>query len=187
MADSELTHEREKTQRFVWGALLAIVSIGLCASCVLLVDYLRPVPLFCSEEGGCGQLRRSAYAHMFGVPTPAIGVLGYVVLGALTLLRGDIARFLQLIAAMFGALVAAYLLFLQVSLDTFCAYCMTVDLASIVILSLVLIRVRTEADGETWQVTAFGGAVARAGVAAIPFLSRMRSSRRACPTSSQKR
>jgi protein-disulfide isomerase len=34
----------------------------------------------------------------------------------------------------------------------------------------VLIRVRTEADGETWQVTAFGGAVLVLA-AAIPFVS----------------
>jgi len=55
-----------------------------------------------------------------GVPTPLFGVIGYVILALLTLLRGDAARFLQLVAAMFGALAAAYFLFLQFSLSTFC-------------------------------------------------------------------
>jgi uncharacterized membrane protein len=169
MADLELTHE-QKVQRVIWGALVALLAIGLAASTALLVDYLRPLPLFCSESGGCAELRHSPYAQIFGAPTPLFGVIGYVVLGVLTLLRGDIARFLQLIAAMFGALAAAYLLFVQFSLSTFCSYCMTVDIVTIVVLSVVLMRVRTEADAETWRATA-GGAAVIAFAGAVPLLS----------------
>jgi uncharacterized membrane protein/predicted DsbA family dithiol-disulfide isomerase len=169
MSDPELTHD-QKTQRLIWGALVALVTIGLAASTALLVDYLRPLPLFCSETGGCAELRRSVYAQVFGAPTPLFGVIGYGALGVLTLLRGDLPRFFQLVAAMFGALAAAYLLFLQVSLSTFCGYCMTVDVVTIIVLSIVLMRVRTEADAESWQATLGGGAVIALG-AAVPLLS----------------
>src|SRR5580698_182985 len=134
MVDHELTPE-ERTQRLVYAASVSLIALGLACSTALLVDYLRPLPLFCSDTGGCAEIRKSVYAQMFGLPTPVFGVAGYALLGALTLLRGDAARFLQLIAAMFGALAAAYFLFIQVSLATFCVYCMTVDITTIVLLS----------------------------------------------------
>ncbi len=170
MDDRELTKE-QRTQRMVYAAVVALVALGLACSMALLVDYLRPMPLFCSDTGGCAELRRSAYAHMlFGLPTPAVGVAGYGVLALLTVIPGQTSRFLQLVASMFGALVAAYFLFLQFSLSTFCAYCMTVDITSVVLLSVVLMRVRTEADGDSWRAMA-GAAGVIAAAAAIPLLS----------------
>src|SRR5690348_7660987 len=145
MADPQLTEQR--TQRLVMAAIIALVAVGLAASSALLVDYLRPLPLFCSESGGCAQLRSTGWAHMFfGLPTPAVGVVGYAVLAVLTLIRGNVARFVQLVLATFGALAAGLLLFLQFALGTFCVYCMTVDIGSIVLLSVILMRVRSEAD-----------------------------------------
>jgi len=169
MADPDLTHE-QKTQRVVWIILAALVTIGLGTSTALLVDYLRPMPLFCSDTGGCAELRLSSYGRMFGAPTPLFGVMGYSLLGVLTLLRGDIARFVQLVAAMFGALAGAYLLYVQVSLSTFCGYCMTVDIVTVVVLSVVLMRVRTEADPPS-PGAVVSGAIGMGLGAAIPLLS----------------
>jgi uncharacterized membrane protein/protein-disulfide isomerase len=174
MDESQLTNESKPTPadpaKRVYIAIVALTALGLGASTALLVDYLRPLPLFCSETGGCAELRHSIYSHMMGLPTPAVGVAGYSLLALLTLLRGDTARFFHLVAATFGALAAGYFLFLQFSLWTFCAYCMTVDLSTIVLLSLVLMRVRTEADG-----TSIRGTLAVAGIfalaAAMPLLS----------------
>ncbi len=171
MADSELTELHDaRMRRFVYAAIVALTALGLAASTALLVDYLRPLPLFCSEVGGCAQLRATSYSHILGLPTPVFGVIGYSVLAIFTLLRGDTARFLHLVAATFGALAAAYFLYIQVSLRTFCAYCMTVDVTSIVLLSLVLMRVRTEADGASnKRAVAIGGLFSCA--IAVPLLS----------------
>lgn len=168
MADSELTEH--KTQRLVYVAIVVLTALGLAASTALLVDYLRPMPLFCSETGGCAQLRASSYSHILGLPTPVFGVAGYSALAVFTLLRGDTARFLHLVTATFGALAAAYFLYLQVSLSTFCGYCMTVDVTSIVLLSLVLMRVRTEADGFSARASVGIGGVFSCAVA-LPLLS----------------
>jgi uncharacterized membrane protein/protein-disulfide isomerase len=178
MAEGELTttpasseSEREvRTQQLVYGAIVALTALGLAASAALLVDYLRPLPLFCSESGGCAQLRASQYSHILGLPTPVFGVAGFSILAVFTLLRGDTARFLHLVTATFGALAAAYFLFLQVSLHTFCGFCMTVDITSIVLLSLVLMRVRTEADGPSAKGTLAIGAMFTAAIG-VPFLS----------------
>src|SRR5678816_2090715 len=166
------THDEreERTQQLVYGAIVALTALGLAASAALLVDYLRPLPLFCSESGGCAQLRASQYSHILGLPTPVFGVAGYSVLAVFSLLRGDTARFLHLVTATFGALAAAYFLYLQVSLSTFCGYCMTVDITSIVLLSLVLMRVRTEADGFDARASLGIGGLFSCAVA-LPLLS----------------
>jgi predicted DsbA family dithiol-disulfide isomerase/uncharacterized membrane protein len=173
MAEPELTpaEREERTQRLVFTAIVVATAVGLAASAALLVDYTRPIPLFCSEDGGCARLRHTVYAHMiFGLPTPAVGLAGYVVLGGLALARGQLARFLHLIAVTFGALFAGLLLYVQVSHATFCAYCLTVDITTIVLLSLVLLRVRTEADGPDLRGA---GAVAAVFVmaAGLPFVT----------------
>lgn len=169
MAEIELTAEK-KTQRIVFFAIVALTALGLAASAALLVDYLRPLPLFCSETSGCAKLRSTDYSHILGVPTPAIGLVGYFVMASLTVAKGDVARFLHLVAATFGALAAGFFLFLQFMMSTFCAYCLTVDITTIVLLTLVLLRVRTEADGPDG-----GGAIGVSAVfalaAAIPFVS----------------
>lgn len=157
MSDPELTSE-QRTQRLVYAATVLLTAIGLAASVALLVDYLRPMPLFCSDTGGCGELRRSAYSHIAGgLPTPALGVGGFIALAVLTLIPGNVARFLHLMAAMFGALAGGLFLFLQFKMATFCAYCMTVDVSSVVLLSLALMRVRSEADSPGKTATAIAG------------------------------
>ncbi len=162
----------ERTRRIVTTALIVFTAIGLAASAALLVDYLRPLPLFCSESGGCAQLRASTHAHMMGIPTPAVGVVGYLLMGVLTIARGDASRFLHLVIATFGSLFAGYFLFIQVSLATYCAYCMTVDISSIILLSLVLFRVRFEADVSFPRGAATAGGVFLLAVGA-PLLSHL--------------
>jgi protein-disulfide isomerase/uncharacterized membrane protein len=166
-----LSPDDARTLRLVYGVLVVLTTVGLAASAALLVDYLRPMPLFCSESGGCGQLRQSAYAHIGSIPMPAFGVAGYLVMGALLLARGDVARLLHLVAASLGAFVAALLLYLQVRLSTYCAYCMTVDLTSIALFGVVLMRVKLEADGPKDSKMAFGVAGLFIAAVGVPFVS----------------
>jgi protein-disulfide isomerase len=70
----------------------------------------------------------------------------------------------------FAALAAAYLLFIQFSVSTFCTYCMTVDFWTIVLLSVVLMRVRTEADSDSWRASAWVTGVFALS-ASIPLLA----------------
>ena len=102
------------TKRAILGATVAFNAAALAASTVLLIDYLRPAPLFCGEGGGCGALKHTDYAAWAGIPTPVFGVVGFLVLAVLTMLRGDIVRFLNLLIATIGGCFAAYLIFLQI-------------------------------------------------------------------------
>lgn len=113
-------------------AILPVLA-ALVASAMLLVDYVRPAPVFCDDAGsGCAAVRGTALAHVFGVPTPVFGLLGLSVVGALFLARGPKARALGFWLTGSGALAAAGLLAVQAGMRKFCVYCCAVDAATLI-------------------------------------------------------
>jgi len=133
------------TRRPAFGFALLVVALlaAAGASAALLVDYLRPLPVFCDGGGGCEDVKHTVFAHVGELPTPALGVGAFALLGLLASLRGERSRRLLLGLATPVALVGLFLLGVQVRLGTFCEYCLVVDSAAVV---------------------AFGGAVHRAFV-----------------------
>ncbi len=129
-----------------WASLLLPALAALAASSLLLVDYTRPVPVFCEPGGGCDAVKRTAFAHVAGLPTPAFGVLAFVVLGALTALRGPLARRVQMVLAICAAAVSVLLLGVQARLGQFCPYCVVADLSALALLVAVTLRGRAAWD-----------------------------------------
>jgi protein-disulfide isomerase len=116
--------------------LRAVNLIGLALSSILLVDYLQPLPVFCTGAGGCGLVRESRWSSFFGVPTPAYGILFYVVALALSLIP---ARRLLVAWATAGAVAAVGFIALQLFvIKALCPFCIAVDGAAIVLFLLVL-------------------------------------------------
>jgi len=63
--------------------LLALSLLGLFDSLYLLWVYTSPSrPILCLGWG-CDAVRASSYAHLFGLPLPALGVASYALLGLL--------------------------------------------------------------------------------------------------------
>ena len=157
----------ETTPRLL--SLLPVLS-GLVASSALLVDYLRPVPVFCAEGSGCDAIKHTPFAEPFGIPLPAVGLAGFLALGAVVLAPGRRARMAQVALAAGAALAGAMLLVVQYLLVEFCPYCGVADgsaLASLAAASWWLAR--GEGDpGPAWQVRA--GVVALAAAVALPIV-----------------
>jgi predicted DsbA family dithiol-disulfide isomerase/uncharacterized membrane protein len=109
-----------------WLTLL-LVGAALVASAMLLVDYVRPSPVFCAAEGGCGRVRMTVFARPLGIPLPAIGLAGMLALGLSALTPGKYARIVQLSLAGIAALAALGLLGVQWMIGTLCPYCAVVD------------------------------------------------------------
>jgi len=149
--------------------LVLPVLIGLTVSAFLLVDYLRPAPVFCEVGGGCDRIRQTDYSSFLGAPLPAFGMLGFLALGVLTLLRGAVVRRIEFALAVFSALVAASLLFLQVKLATFCPYCTIVDASALLVAAGAFLRFRSGADRPPGRAPLFVGAGALFMAAAVPF------------------
>lgn len=118
---------------FRWFVLLrAAVLVALAGSSALAIDYLSPVPSFCSATSGCGKVQQSDWANLAGVPLPLLGLAAFTALFTLSLLPGK-RRLLAASAAIVGAVLALTLLLVQAFVvGAFCYLCVTVDLAAIV-------------------------------------------------------
>jgi uncharacterized membrane protein len=114
--------------------LRAACLIALATSVALLADYTSASPAFCtSSDTGCGAVRQSSWGYPLGIPMPAFGIAGFALLFSLSMIRAPIRRSALPIVGGAGALIALGLLILQaVSLKTFCAFCVVVDLAGVI-------------------------------------------------------
>jgi len=115
-------------------ALFALTLLGLFDSAYLLWVYTSPSsPMICLGGGtGCDTVRASSYAHLFGVPLPAFGVLMYVSVALLvfaeSLVSARLAELIrQAVAVIAGAafLFSLYLTGIEAFvLHAWCTWCM---------------------------------------------------------------
>ncbi len=131
--------------RIFW-LTVAIAAVALVASSLLFVDYVRPSPVFCAESG-CGAMKLTALAHPFlGIPMPAFGIAGLLAIVLAACVPGKKARIAQAAIAVFGALVAAGLIGVQISMKEICPYCMTVDGLMLLLAVLSVVRAKKDLD-----------------------------------------
>lgn len=129
-----------------WASLVVPTLVSLAASATLLVDYTRPIPLFCAPGGGCDAVKRTAFAYVLHIPTPAFGVAMFLALGVLSLLRGPKVRMVQLVLAIAAAFVSLGLLAVQLKIGHFCPYCVVSDVSALVLVLAVASRQSTAWD-----------------------------------------
>jgi uncharacterized membrane protein len=111
--------------------LAALVGLGVSAA--MHLDYLRPISALCETGSGCDQVRASPFSHVLGLPVPVIGIAGFSVLMAVSLVRHPKARLATLTAAIGGAAAAVVFLAIQAfSIRAFCKLCVIVDTSAIV-------------------------------------------------------
>ena len=129
-----------------WLALLVPILVGLVVSTLLLVDYIRPAPVFCAYDGGCDAVKRTSYAAILGIPTPVFGIATYALFATLALMRGARARAALFAVSALAAAGAVFLISVQVSLGVYCLFCMTVDVATLLVLIVAFLRFRAAWD-----------------------------------------
>lgn len=91
-------------------------------------------------------MKETVFARPFGIPLPAIGILGMLAIGFAAMMPGKRARMAQLGLAGFAGISAAILLIVQARMHTLCPYCTTVDGSSLVIACLAFVRYAKELD-----------------------------------------
>ena len=159
---------RRASPHVLTAALVLPIGAALAASAMLLVDYVRPLPVFCGEGQGCSVLRQSAWARPLGIPLPAIGLLGFAALAVAALWPGPRARRVHLGLAAAAAVAALGLISLQVVLATFCKFCLVVDVSALAVLAGAYLRFRAEFDPPPLLPRAFGAATV-AAAAVVPL------------------
>jgi protein-disulfide isomerase len=152
------------SERLGRAAKLATVMVptivGLVASAMLLVDYVRPAPVFCDEDGGCAALKQSVFAYLGPIPLPAIGVFAFVVYAGLALSRGKIAHVGLALASSAAALLAVVLLGYQFSIGVFCKFCIVADVSTLLVAAAAWMRMRSPWELPPRSVDAFAWAAA---------------------------
>ena len=119
--------------RWVSEAVLRAAALcGLGMSVLLVAEYRDPMAALCAPGGGCETVRESAYAALFGVPLPLIGVLFFSVVLCLAIAPQARRWLLPLSAA--GAVAGVAFIALQaVVLHAFCRLCLVVDGAALIV------------------------------------------------------
>ena len=122
--------------------LLVLAMVGMIASSLALREHYRTDASPCSinDRWDCGIVNHSPYAVLQGIPVAAIGIAGYLLLGALALKR---AYKIMLIAALAGLAFSLYLANIEAHvLGVWCIYCVislgVISLMTLLALGLVL-------------------------------------------------
>ena len=150
--------------------VLVPALVGLTASVMLLVDYLRPAPIFCDEGGGCDVIKHTPFAGVMGIPTPAFGVVAFALVLVLALTRGQTARAILLIVTSIGAGVALFLLNVQRTYGVWCVFCVVVDVSTVLVAFAAAYRVKSKWDVPSWSPELFGTAALAVLAIAAPFV-----------------
>jgi len=142
-------------------AAAAVVALGLGASSYLTYVHYAGGRVACPTSG-CERVQESFYATPHGVPISLAGALLFLALGALLFLGRQRLRLLETGAALGGAIVAVYLIGVQLlSLHAICLWCLTSDVALVIVASLALVRLIVE------RPPAHAGAGAATGVRGV--------------------
>jgi vitamin-K-epoxide reductase (warfarin-sensitive) len=118
-------------------SLLILAVLGVVVSSLALREHYREYgdsPCSINEHWDCGVVNHSPYATLGGVPVAAVGIAGYILMGALAWLRRY--RFL-LVAALGGLAFSIYLANIEAHiLGVWCIYCV-ISLGIISLISLL--------------------------------------------------
>ncbi len=126
--------------------IVALVALaGLLAASAALREHYRTDASPCSinEKWDCGIVNHSPYAVQGPVPVAVIGMVGYLLLGVLALMRAWKFAFA---AAAMGLAYSLYLTHIEASvLQIWCIYCVT-SLAMISLITLLTLVMAVRRD-----------------------------------------
>jgi len=104
---------------------LSTFGIGV-ATYITIADSGGGSPVCVAGSHGCQTVAESSYSHVFGVNIAVFGIVGYVVLLACALLRGDVARMLGFLVSLSGFGYSFYLTYLELfKIEAICQWCVS--------------------------------------------------------------
>ena len=117
--------------------LVILAAVGIVVSALALRELYRTEgdsPCSINERWDCGIVNHSPYAMLAGIPVAALGIAGYLLMGALAWRR---AYRLLLAAALAGLAFSLYLAHVEKDiLGVWCIYCV-ISLGTISLITLL--------------------------------------------------
>jgi uncharacterized membrane protein len=102
---------------------VAAFGIGV-ASYIAIEAAGGDAPACIAGSSGCETVADSTYSHLFGINISVFGIVGYVLLLAASLLRGDGARMAGFGISLIGFGYSVYLTYLELfKIEAICQWC----------------------------------------------------------------
>ena len=121
--------------------LVVLAALGIVVSALALREHYRTEgdsPCSINERWDCGIVNHSPYAMLGGIPVAALGIAGYLLMGALAWRR---AYRLLTAAALLGLAFSLYLARIEAHvLGVWCIYC-AISLADISLITLLALAI----------------------------------------------
>jgi vitamin-K-epoxide reductase (warfarin-sensitive) len=127
----------EKTGEAMKHVLVLLTAVGIVVSALALREHYRTegdAPCSINERWDCGIVNHSPYAVLAGIPVAVLGIVGYLLMGALAWRR---AYGSVLAAALVGLAFSLYLARIEAHvLGVWCIYCV-ISLGDISLITLL--------------------------------------------------
>lgn len=121
-------------------AFVAAFGIGV-ATYIAIADAGGGSPVCLAGGGGCETVASSSYSHLLGINVAVFGIVGYVLLFAMALLRGDGPRMAGFVLALAGFGFSVYLTYLELFvIDAICQWCVGSAVLMTVLFGLNAVR-----------------------------------------------
>jgi len=112
---------------------LRLTGMLLCATGLVVAGYvfytavlLNEIPQCVGGGGGCSVVEKSSYSHLLGIHISILGLIGYLLILAAFLMRGDRARVAGFALSLFGFGFSLYLTYLELwKILAICQWCVT--------------------------------------------------------------
>lgn len=129
----------EGTLRMV-ATFVAAFGIGI-ASYIAIEAAGGDAPACLAGSSGCQTVANSSYSHLLGVNIAVFGIVGYVLLLATALLRGDGARMAGFGFALAGIGYSIFLTYLELfKIEAICQWCVASAILMTVLFALNAVR-----------------------------------------------
>lgn len=121
-----------------------LIIIGFIVAAYLTYVDVTQVDAVCGPVGHCNLVQTSPYARILGIPVAILGLINYLLLGALWLWqRMNTQQRLPVLGLLFltiiGTFFSIYLTLLEVSIiSAVCAWCLTSALVTALLLALIV-------------------------------------------------
>jgi uncharacterized membrane protein len=129
----------EGTLRMI-ATFVAAFGIGV-ATYIAIEAAGGDAPVCVAGGHGCQTVSESSYAHLLGVNIAVFGIVGYALLLAAALLRGDVARMAGFGLALAGFGYSVFLTYLELfKIEAICQWCVASAILMTVLFGLNAIR-----------------------------------------------
>lgn len=129
----------EGTLRMI-ATFVAAFGIGV-ASYIAIEAAGGDAPACLAGSSGCQTVANSSYSHLLGVNIAVFGIIGYVLLLAAALLRGDVARMVGFGLALGGFGYSVFLTYLELfKIEAICQWCVASAILMSVLFGLNAVR-----------------------------------------------